>query len=537
MLTAREIDKKAQDIFNESLPPGWLIRKQDPDIHIDYFVEIAERSKPSGVVFGVQLKGASRPRYSKSHIKVAIKTKHLAYYLDKVKQPIFLITVDTTKRRGLWLFTQKWAKNELKERNWKNQKKIDMKIPLRNSLSDVNLLRAEVISAEAFMRELWPSSIPAAIECAKESLEVLDRRVQVDISYQSGKTRFSLQAREPFEFHIRFRGGAQLQSRFADLFNSGKPAMFDRDEIIEVRGSPLLQRIFEKAEKGKLLLEPGRKIETVLVLCAVNAANEEEAVLYGVEGLMWAGTKKARFEGGLKETPLDLELSFPLPTSLGANPLTVNFRFSSLAWANIPVLRLPHFEKLNTFFAEIRKGCLLRIKCEIKGNHIFTATSQPDLASQFMEASIWHLQVLEKVRVIAREMKIDPIYPEEGIITRDEFENILLLHELLKVGEHRQNGAGATFSGRVLPNDRFFEMIENSRDSRFSGPLVVEPKDQKFTLFGKEFEVCRIRYTLTNPVLLTDLSGITADDAKVQTEGIDVQWAGGENSELIISRM
>ena len=537
MPTTREIDKKAQDIFNDSLPPGWLIRKQDPDVHVDYFVEIDERSKPSGVVFGVQLKGTNRPRYSKSQIKVSIKTKHLAYYLDKVKQPIFLIFIDTTKRRGFWLFTQKWAKNELDARNWRSQAKVDIKIPLSNSLTDLDLLGAEIVGAEAFMRDLWPSSIPAAIDYAKESLEILDRRVQVDISYQGGKTTFSLQAREPFDFNIRFKGSAQVQSRFADLFNSGKPAMFDGDEIVDVKGSPLLQSIFERRGKGKLVVEPGKKIETLLVLSAVDPTNEENAVLYGVEGMMWAGTKTARFEGGIKETPLDVELIFPMPPSLGSNPLTVNFRFNSLAWSNIPVLRLPHFEKLKAFFAAVQKGCLLRIICEIKGNHIFTATSQPNLDPKFMKASNWHLQVVEKVRIIAREMKIDPLYPKEGLITKDEFETVLLLNELLKGGEHRQNGAGVTFGGRLLPNDNFFKMIENSGEDKFSGPLVVEFKGQKFMLFGEEFEFFPIRYTLTNPVLLTDLSEIGANDVKFQTEGIEVQWSGGEKSEVIISRV
>lgn len=273
------------------------------------------------------------------------------------------------------------------------------------------------------------------------------------------------------------------------------------------------------------------------MLSAVDTANEEKVVLYGVEGIMWAGSKTARFEGGLKETPLDLELTFPMPPSLESNPLTVNFRFNSSAWVNIPVLRLPHFEKLKAFFAALQKGCLLRIICEIKGNHIFTATSQPDLYPRFMESSNWHLQVLEKVRVIAREMKIDPLYPKEGLITKDEFETILLLDELLKCGEHRQKGVGVTFSGRLLPNESFFKMIENSSEDKFSGPLVVEPKDHKFMLFGNKFEFYPVRYTLTNPVLLTDLSEISADNVKVQTNGIDVQWSGGEKSELIISRV
>ena len=98
MHTTFEIDRMAQNIFNDSLPPSWLTRKQDPDIHIDYFVEISKESKPSGITFGVQLKGTNSPRYSKNQIKISIKTKHLSYYLDKVKQPIFLVVVDVKKR-------------------------------------------------------------------------------------------------------------------------------------------------------------------------------------------------------------------------------------------------------------------------------------------------------------------------------------------------------------------------------------------------------------------------------------------------------
>ncbi len=537
MLTTREIDRIAQNIFNDSLLPGWLIRKQDPDIHVDYFVEITEKSRPSGVIFGVQLKGTNSPRYSKSLIKLSIKTKHLSYYLDKVKQPIFIIVVDIKKRRGFWFFVQEWAKEELKERNWREQKKIDIKIPLKNSLSDMKYLRAEITRAEIFMRDLWPSSIPAAIQHEKESLEELDRRVQIDISYQGGRTRYSLQAREPFDFNIQFTGGPHVQDKFADLFNRGKSAIFETEEIIEVKGSPLLESIFERSVKGKLLIEPERQIRTVLLLSTIDTAEQEKIVLYGVEGIMWAGTKEARFQGALKESPLNVELSFPLPPSLGNNPLTVNFNFESSAWQNMPVLRLPHFEKLKGFFTSIQEGCLLRIVCEIKGNHIFTATSQANLDHRFMELTIWHLELLERIRIIARARNIDPIYPKDGLIKKDEIETIYLLHELIESGEHRQNANGVRFGAKLLPNNNFFKMTQDKDLKDISGPLVVEPQDQKFTLLGEEFEFHPLRYTLTNPVLLTDFSEITRDNEMIHTEGIDIEWLGGAESELIIAKV
>jgi len=76
MSKSREIDRMAQDIFRIKIPASWLIREQHPDIHIDYFVEIADRSGPSGIVFGVQLKGTRSPRYSKKYIKMSFKVKH-----------------------------------------------------------------------------------------------------------------------------------------------------------------------------------------------------------------------------------------------------------------------------------------------------------------------------------------------------------------------------------------------------------------------------------------------------------------------------
>ena len=62
MAVTREIDRQAQNIFNMGLPPTWLVRKQDPDIHIDYFVETTSGSEPSGLVFGGTAKRYEKAR-------------------------------------------------------------------------------------------------------------------------------------------------------------------------------------------------------------------------------------------------------------------------------------------------------------------------------------------------------------------------------------------------------------------------------------------------------------------------------------------
>ena len=64
---------------------------------------------------------------------------------------------------------------------------------------------------------------------------------------------------------------------------------------------------------------------------------------------MHSGTKEARYEGHLKESPLKINLAFPIPPSLGNNPLKVNFDFDGSEWQGQPILTLPHFEKLKEF--------------------------------------------------------------------------------------------------------------------------------------------------------------------------------------------
>ncbi len=67
-----EIEEEAKSIFNDTLPRTWLKRKQLPDFYVDYFVEVAEAREPSGLVFGVQLKGTRKLTANKKHVKFSM---------------------------------------------------------------------------------------------------------------------------------------------------------------------------------------------------------------------------------------------------------------------------------------------------------------------------------------------------------------------------------------------------------------------------------------------------------------------------------
>ncbi|MCK4540552.1 DUF4365 domain-containing protein [Candidatus Parcubacteria bacterium] len=535
MKSTREIDRLAQDVLRHYIPPSWLIREQHPDIHIDYFIEVADSTGPTGPNFAVQLKGTKSPKYSNKYVKIPIKTKHLSYYLDKVKEPVFIISADVNIKKGYWLFIQKWLREETKKRNWRWNKKIVVKIPTSNSLLDTEKFYDAIIDSEKYMRELWPSSIQAAVGHERQSLQELDPRIHVDISFVGEKTTYSLMAKEDFSFNIKFKNSKGIIDRFEELIDTGKSISIDRSEMLESSGSPLLESILDKAQNGKFVIGPAKKIKTNLILTTVDLKNNEKVILHGADGYIFHGQKKVCFEGGLKESPLSINFNFPFPPSREKDFLKLNLDFNTSPWENLPVLGLPYYTKTKDFIESIVEGDRIKIDCEIKGNHIFTATSGDSLGSGFMVPALRRLRFLEKIRRISKKAGINPKYLKAYKSSEKEIDNILLLDKLILSGEYRQRGECCRFNFVLRHDDNFIKMLIDKKDANLPDPLIVEPLDQKFIILGKEFEFDPLRYTLTEPVLETSVESIQNSIENKKQNGLGIAWCGGPNSELIIS--
>jgi len=75
-----EIEQDAENILKSLLPKRWVVRKEDPDYHLDFNVEVVMEGELSGIRFGIQLKGTRPETPSDFQLKYALKTKHLQYY-------------------------------------------------------------------------------------------------------------------------------------------------------------------------------------------------------------------------------------------------------------------------------------------------------------------------------------------------------------------------------------------------------------------------------------------------------------------------
>jgi len=255
-----ETDRVAQNLFNSFIPPAWFPRPQNPDRHVDYFVETNIGDKPSGLIFGVQLRGRNDLKYSKCYVKYCIETRHLKYYIDQAKQPIFLILADTQTEQLYWLFTQQHIRQTLADKDWRNQKSITLFIPKIQKLDAVQPFLRAIEEADRYMRDLWPSSISAAIDHEKNRIEALDPRASIRVLSDGNKTVYEVQPKhgQILNFQLKIRVKPEKWQKILDWWERGEDLELDVGEF-SVTNLPLINEIeqsscFLKLKEKKVLI-------------------------------------------------------------------------------------------------------------------------------------------------------------------------------------------------------------------------------------------------------------------------------------------
>jgi hypothetical protein len=531
MKSTRPIDSKAQKIFKNHLPDGWIPREKHPDIHIDYEVEIGDsNAEPTGEVFWVQLKGTQKPRYRGHIAKQSFKTKHLLYYLTKVKLPVFIVLVDVKSGKAFWLLAQEWLKS--KNIDLGSRKTIDVEVPLSNDLSDTEKLLKAVKSAEAYMRELWPSSVEAAVNHKKIYYEQLDNRFVAEISHMDGKTISNFHAISEIPISISIEPSRSRSQRISDLIESGKPAIFKGSEVLSLKGSPLFDLFLETGNLSQMVIQSTKQAIGTLIVSIRGATGQEKTVFHGIEGAISFGKNKGHFKAVLKKTPFYMELSFPFAVP-NNNRFSVNIGFNSIEWEKISILSLPYFDKLKEFFSSVNAGCGIKIVCEVDGAHIFTASTDQSIGKGLMGVTVEHFHLLDKLRTIAAELGQNFLYPKGGFVDSHDFEDIGLLHTLITGGKQRIPGNGVRFRGKLNPNECFYEMIKKPpTDCVVSFLLEV----RLFKMLDTEIPFGPISYSLTFPKFVNDSKGLVEGLSAENVDPFDFEVVGCEKSEMIIAK-
>jgi hypothetical protein len=130
---SHEIGRWAERFVSNLLPPSWTITAGRPEYGIDLEVEIFERNNPTGLRFGLQVKGTEHLKTSGGQICCRLKVRTLNYHLIW-PNPVLLIICDIKAKVGYWLWIKEYILNilEVSKPEWSGQQTVTVRIPIAN---------------------------------------------------------------------------------------------------------------------------------------------------------------------------------------------------------------------------------------------------------------------------------------------------------------------------------------------------------------------------------------------------------------------
>ncbi len=400
-----------------------------------------------------------------------MEVQHLAYYLDKVPLPVFLVVVDTTKEEGWWVFLQHHIKTELKD-GWRTKSSASIRLPLSNSIGDSNALRTAISDATEYMRELRPSSITASIKAEKDRVKSLDPPFEVGITATLNGTEYSLTPKEDGVcFGFRFKGEDAV-AKARELVEAGGRVNFAEGEA-QISGVP--EGWLDDYEL--YAIETSRRLPAMIRFSALDKVSKERVCL-DVNGEFVGGSKRGKFvcelTGGL------ITICLPIDAEKSKTPIDIKFDFSK--WVGLDVRLLPHLDAIAPFFEAVDRKALadgddfIHLEVFVIGNRMLDSTGDTILTRQ-MQSYSSVITALRKAREAAKQLGVETIVPSDmGPL---HIHNIEVVYGLLKHGVHTFPTPHAT-SSLVMEKAAFVEQISSMKSkgaemSTFQGGWFAVP--------------------------------------------------------------
>ena len=513
-----ETDTAAQRIFQSTLPPQWVARPQDrPDYHVDYVVEPFPGGTASGLLIGVQLKGAKRLKSDGSRISFAMKTRDLKYYVKR-DDPIFLVVVDVTHRNCYYVFLQQFISDHLAQ-GWRQKKSNVVHIPLANDLSQIGQFKRAAVAARKHMNSIRPGCLEAALIARKRKLESIDPRIEVAIRAATaciGSTDIGihLNVREPFEFELIIKGDPeQANAQMRDLIERGVPIALNPADL-DFEGAPLLRHLVEEAlqeDAGAIKLHACRSFDASLVIRAIDL-HDSIKLQIGIPAKGEGGTTELRIHAGLPISPMEIDFVWFMRDGLLTPAPTFHYRFVLSRWCGKPLRQLPYFDQLRSLLGGIAEGFDLEINCLVQGNKLFGGRiPNRDLKSECNKV-LPYLRLYQKAREIAEFLNAEPMMPFDLTVENlREFEDIhwRLLQRSITPESMR--------IGCTIPRDQLERFAEDSQMG-IQAPAILRFENEVVRFFDKSYSVGPAEYTITNTKILETRKELMARAASISED-------------------
>lgn len=467
-----EVDQIAIAKFKSILPPNWLCRKQEPDVFLDFVVETVVEGEPTGVHFGVQVKGRSNLKYTKKGAILQFKTKHLSYYSDKCLYPVFVVLVDVDSKRVFLIFAQKHVKEMLSKFEM-TKDKTNLKVSLDKEFLSLDKFNQDLQAAVSYIRDMHPGTIQAALAKKKSTLEAKDPRVKIEIEAACGYEKITISPKDPSVNlgKISFKKNPAIQDALRRMIESGEPVKISSEHVI-VSDMPIVEDAL-KAGKGEIILKKGTEISGYVEFFGFDSGNESSLQIQG----FWRwGTKYATFSGELFNKLVRFSATFPVSGSHASIFQGFTITFDSAVWCGMKILQLPYFTHVFELFKKLVSENGVECKCFINGVRIAVGRLN-QLGNERVKSWVAQIEWLSRAREVAAFHGINPVLPLFKNITDRQIEDIEDAYCLLSVDKYERPNAFVSI-------DMVVTEVSKEPEIGKASVLRIEPENFELNIFG-----------------------------------------------------
>lgn len=406
--------RKAEHIFEGAFPePEWLARKQLPDVHIDYLVEAVENGQLTGRQFAAQVKGTQQRKGQTGQLKFSAKTKQVRYWLNDCRHPVFVFLINVVTGKGHWLFVQGFAKAEIAPSALQKQTKITLRFNPDDSLENIERFKASFRKAEAYVKDLHPGSVEAALAYKREALQRKDPRLNYHITATEQKQTIQLIPKESFPVGIVLpRDDAPvILKELGSAIASGAEFKFPRGKV-KLKGSPVFDDF--NALGGEVVIRCGFEAPGQVILTRQGVAGAKSFV---VDGKYRVGTKSVTFQSRLAGAPISVGATLAMDDTF----MTWDLLYQVETWENRQVLQLPYFDQLHELLDAIANGGGIRSDFIMRGTSIAEGV-HTELNVPEIQPLVRFVSWLARCRSLASRFQVNPVLPPFRKITEHHWE-------------------------------------------------------------------------------------------------------------------
>ena len=423
------INNVAMSLVSGWFSHGWILQLQEPNYHEDYVIERVDAGELSGAKIAAQLKGHATVKFKDGSWSEVMETKHLRYYAEKVRMPVFLFIADTTKHRGHYLFLQQWLDANTTSDQLVKQKKVSVRVPFANDLEDQPQFAAAVEAALAYMAKRNPGTVEDAIASESGKIAAIDPRWDVRLDVVNGAKNFTLQPKQDVTAKLSVK--AESVEKLRELVEWGKNISLSGSEV-SIDGLPLYDYLSRKFG-GVASVSLKKNLAPVSMHLWSEGPNGFRLTL---PGSITAGSSGVSFVASLPDAPIRAEMKAPREAiNTPGTPVKFSVSFDFSKWSGRPLGSLPYYDAIRGLATAILEDRRINHELIEAGNRVSGGHFGSPLEALPFAYAAAVVSNVEKARQISRLSKLEICMPDVATLTADDVEAVESAHALLSGGQ------------------------------------------------------------------------------------------------------